>query len=128
MYNLVQFDYYGDELFEVKIYKETAIECNYPSIHPEDYRNIDASKRWKEAQYVLDIESLKFEKKKSLLAFNACANNLDYVEMVVINFDIDPRRINLRLKPSWKRFFNKWQNGTKVVLRFVKKTWEIEVE
>lgn len=36
LYNVVQFDYYGEDMFVVKIFKEYGIEVKYPNMNPKD--------------------------------------------------------------------------------------------
>lgn len=37
MYSTVQFDYYGDDLFKVKVFTTNAVECDYPITKTKEF-------------------------------------------------------------------------------------------
>lgn len=89
LYNLIQFDYYGQNLFVVSIYRETAIECKYPTTNPnENYKNEDMT-TWIKDEYVIDRFSMEYDKSQELWSFNACQNCVLYFNINIRNSDID---------------------------------------
>lgn len=40
IFGIVQFNYYGDGMFSVKIFKESVVECNYPLSNPKEYKKV----------------------------------------------------------------------------------------
>lgn len=92
IFNLVQFDYLGDGLFVVRLFKETAFESNYPTDKAED---IELSKEWEalnRSQYVLDTRTLEGEKAIASISFNACSHQTDYTYLIFVESDIDHSR------------------------------------
>nr|XP_017258259.1 PREDICTED: uncharacterized protein LOC108227556 [Daucus carota subsp. sativus] len=126
VYNVALFEYYGDGLFEVQIFRDTAVECLYPKMHPTEFFKT-TGKYYDEEDYILDTKSLELEKQLSLLCFNACANKTDFVEMCLSEQNLNPHLQNLELDPSWEKFYNKWDDGSKVVLRLERTYWEVFV-
>lgn len=37
MYSTIQFDYYGDNLFKVRILQVNGVECNYPKVDVAEF-------------------------------------------------------------------------------------------
>lgn len=95
IYNLLQFDYYGESVFVIKIFKDTAIECTYPTEKVEVYFQNAESQRWKKDQYILDSSSLEYEKVCALWIFNAYHNYAKYVEIQIKNMNIDLEMNNM---------------------------------
>lgn len=93
--HLVQFDYQGGDIFIVKIFKDYAIECNYPKrTHFEFMKNGDRG-NCREDQYMVNVKSLEFEKAYALWSFNALRNCVHYSELVIDMVDLDYRRHHL---------------------------------
>lgn len=89
LYNLVQFDYYGDDLFVTKIFKESAIELKYLKCNPKDFLTVVHLSTFKEEEYELDGWSLAYDKARALWNFCACQNYVQYFELMIHNADID---------------------------------------
>lgn len=88
LYNLVQFDYYGDDLFVAKIFKESAIETQYLKINPKDFLTTEHISTFKEEEYELDGWSLEYDKARALWNFSACQNYVQFFELMIHNVDI----------------------------------------
>lgn len=101
IYNLLQLDYYGDNLFVVKIFKDTATECNYESKDLAEFLKIEDLEHWRKDKYVLDSLSLEYEKVSARWLFNALHNNASYFQITINSLDIDPKQNKLV-----KGFFN----------------------
>ncbi|KAK1384317.1 hypothetical protein POM88_022052 [Heracleum sosnowskyi] len=110
LYHLVQFDYYGDNLFVVQIFKNSAIECNYPTEDPEKFFENENINNWRKELYMMGCSSMEFEKSYALWLFNGYENGVDYFDISIISSDIDKRFKNL------------------IMLRFIEKILEISVE
>ena len=92
IFNMVQFDYVGEGLFIVRLFKETAFECKYPTGRAND---VDYGMDWEalnRAQYLLDTSTLEFEKSMSSISFNACLPRADYAYLLFVESDIDKSR------------------------------------
>ena len=92
IFNLVQFDYLGEGLFVVRLFKETAIESKYPSDRAND---VQCSKEWEalnRSHYVLDTSTLEGEKAIASISFNACSSRTDYVYLLYVESDVDHSR------------------------------------
>lgn len=95
IFNLVQFDYLGEGLFVVRLFKETAIESKYPSDRAND---VQCSKEWEalnRSHYVLDTSTLEGEKAIASISFNACSHQTDYTYLMFVESDIDQSRGNM---------------------------------
>lgn len=90
VYSVAQFDYYGEGMFEVKLFRETANECNYPKQHPNEFVKTKDKEAFYVDDYLLDLESIEFEKRFALFCCNGCRNTTDYVEMRIINLNLHP--------------------------------------
>lgn len=58
MYNVVQFDYYGGDEFDVTIFKDTRIEINYPQMTESEFLKSEKFLQWKKDEYIVDGMSL----------------------------------------------------------------------
>ena len=94
VYNVALFEYYEDGLFEVKIFRDTVVECLYPNMHPTEFFKT-TGKYYDKEDYILDMKSLEFEKQLSLFCFNVCANKTDFVEMCLAEQNLHPDLQNL---------------------------------
>ena len=90
VYSVAQFDYYGHGMFEVKVFRETGVQCHYPSCSPNELVKRKDLKDFAEEEFVLNLHSLEFEKRFSLFCFNTCRNTIDYVEMRIIGLYLLP--------------------------------------
>lgn len=95
IYNLVQFDYYGNDLFVVKIFKDTALEINYPEEDPEEFFKKECNHYWRKEQYLFDSLSLEYQKSNALWSFNGCENVVQYFDINICNSDIDEQLMTL---------------------------------
>lgn len=95
LYNLVQFDYYGNDLFKVKIFKDTAVECNYPIKNPEEFFKDDNINTWKKEQYIINCLSLEYQKAYALWKFNCYENYVQSFDIHVGNADLDKNILSL---------------------------------
>lgn len=92
IFSIVQFDYYGGGLFKVKIYKESAIECHYPLSDPIAFKKSEAAKEVNEDQFLVNYDSLEYDKRLALLTFNGFILDPHYVQIDIMPMDIDPKR------------------------------------
>lgn len=76
LYNLVQFDYYGNDLFLVKIFRNSGIESNYQTLDPALFFKNESMHRWRHEEYMLDCISLEYQKSLALWLYNAYENNV----------------------------------------------------
>lgn len=95
LYNLVLFDYHGEDLFTVKVFKETAVECNYPTMNADEFFRSHRRNQWREEQYIFDCWNLEYDKSRALWTFNAFENYVNYFEIDINKFDIDAKLNNL---------------------------------
>lgn len=95
LYGMVQFDYYGDDMFSVRIFKSTAISIDHPSQNPKEFVKNEKFEEWKTDEFQFDSTTLEFRKSVSLWGFNAYRNYREYYSMKVYGFDLDPRIYNL---------------------------------
>lgn len=128
IYNLVQFDYYGNDLFDVKIFKDTAIECNYPIEDPEVFFKNDNINSWRKEQYMIDCSSLEYQKSYALWKFNSYENNVTSFDIKISDAAIDKNLMPLKLKTELESLYKEWTDGTKLLLRFTENFWEIDIE
>lgn len=91
MYSMVKFDYYGEDLFRVKIFETHAVECHYPKNNVKEFINNQKTQQWMDEEYIVGRSTLEFEKFISLWRFNAKWNWGGDKKMVVSEGDIDPR-------------------------------------
>ncbi|WOH09637.1 hypothetical protein DCAR_0729095 [Daucus carota subsp. sativus] len=128
IFNLVQLDYVGDDLFIIRLFKETAFESKYPTGRAND---VEWSKDWEtlnRAQYVIDTSTLECEKAMASISFNACANRTDYAYLIFVESKFDEGRGNMILSPMWKDYYKHWEDGSLVVFKFLEKSWTIKIE
>ncbi|XP_017240976.1 uncharacterized protein LOC108213693 isoform X1 [Daucus carota subsp. sativus] len=126
--NLVQFDYIGDGLFVIRLFKDTAFECKCPTGRAND---VEISKEWEalnKAQYVLDTNTLECEKSIAPISFNSCSNRTDYTYLMFVESDIDQSRGNMILSPMWEEYYKHWEDGSFVVFKFLEKSWTINIK
>lgn len=97
IYNLIQFDYYGENLFVVAgIFRDTATECKYPTtINVEEYFKTKDITSWIEDEYVIDRCSMEYHKSRELWLFNACHSCYLYFTINIGKDDIAGKRNKL---------------------------------
>ncbi|KAL1824226.1 hypothetical protein ACET3Z_011004 [Daucus carota] len=128
IFNLVQFDYLGEGLFVVRLFKETAIESKYPTDRAND---VQCSKEWEalnRSHYVLDTSTLEGEKAIASISFNACSSRTDYVYLLYVESDVDHSRGDMILSPMWEDYYKHWEDGSLVVFKFLERSWPIEIK
>lgn len=91
MYSIVQFDYYGNDIFKVIISKTNMVECNYPTTHVDVFIKNKNTVKWKPKEYILGQSNIEYEKHASLWSFNGYWNSSEFKEMKVSKSDIDPK-------------------------------------
>lgn len=91
MYGVVQFDYYGNDQFGVRVFKNYAIESNYRMMTPLQFLRSKKCRKWREDEYIIDGLSLQYQMSIALWSFNAFMNYVDYFEIRVNNVHIDGR-------------------------------------
>lgn len=89
LFNLVQFEYYGNDIFNVTIFKESGIECKYPIIHPVKYLKSEEARKWRKGKLIPEVGSMECEKNAALFCFNALKNVSDYYEIDIISNSFD---------------------------------------
>ncbi|KAK1378495.1 hypothetical protein POM88_025239 [Heracleum sosnowskyi] len=100
LYNLVQFDYYRDCLFLVKIFKNTAVECDYRKQDPEEFFRNEDLNSWRKEHYITDCLSLEYEKCHAVWSLNAFENHVGYININIRDVDIDQKHEKL-VVPKW---------------------------
>lgn len=81
LYNLVHFDFYGNNMFVVKFFKDTGVECVYPIKDKKEFMDSEDSHTvWRKEEYVIDGWSLELDKARALWSFNSQQNYVDYFE------------------------------------------------
>lgn len=83
LYNLMMFDFFGKDLFLVKIFRNTAIECNYVVKNLDDYFKYGKSTRSKEEEYIFDLWSPEYDRSRALWSFSASRNSQIYFEIIM---------------------------------------------
>ncbi|KAK1384936.1 hypothetical protein POM88_022671 [Heracleum sosnowskyi] len=129
IYNLVQFDFYGNNLFLVKKFKDSAVECEYPITNQKVFMDNEKlhTVRRKE-QYVIDGWSLEYDKAHALWSFSSHHNYVNYFEKKIKFYDIDENVNNTCLNLELENLYKNWKYVTKVYLTFVERSWEIGIE
>lgn len=89
--NLVQFDYYGGDLFRVKIFREYVVECKYPKRSPLEFMNNDERAKCRDEEYMVNSRSIEFQKACATWSFNAFRNCVQYYEIKIEETDVDYR-------------------------------------
>ena len=87
---MVHFDYYGEGLFVIKLFRDTATECNYPDGFAT---NLEFSEEWEIANrddYVLDTSTSEYENAMNSIRFNACLNNREFGSLIFSESNFDP--------------------------------------
>lgn len=85
LFNLVQFDYYGDDIFFVTIFKETGIESKYPVISPLNFFESEEGKEWKKRRLIPEHGNMDYEKNAAMFTFNGLRNVRDYYDIDIVN-------------------------------------------
>lgn len=95
IYNLIQFDYYGQNLFVVSIFRDTAIEARYPTNNAEEYLKNEDMSNWIKDQYVINMFSMEYDKSEELWSFNACKNCDLYFNINISKEDVGQKKKHL---------------------------------
>lgn len=93
IFNIVQFDYFGNGFFNVKIYKEAGIEINYPIIHPDQW--FINKTEWKDEEYMVEYGNMQFDKAIALLVFNAFLNKSESYRIEISSADLEQKGVDL---------------------------------
>ncbi|KAK1396947.1 hypothetical protein POM88_006810 [Heracleum sosnowskyi] len=129
IYNLVQFDFYGNNLFLVKKFKDSTVECEYPITNQKVFMdNEKLHTVWRKEQYVIDGWSLEYDKAHALWSFSSHHNYVNYFEKKIKFYDIDENVNNTCLNLELENLYKNWKHVTKVYLTFVERSWEIGIE
>lgn len=75
-------------MFKVRIFKNNAVECTYPTTDVEEFVKNKDSEDWNHEEYVLGMSTVETEKCSSVWALNAFYNIGDYSKMKVPGFDV----------------------------------------
>ncbi|KAL8108954.1 hypothetical protein AgCh_025158 [Apium graveolens] len=126
IYNLVLFDYHGDGVFNVKIYKEAAIEINYPTIEPNEWM-LNKSE-WKDEEFMVFYGNIQFQKSVAMLVYDGFLNKTEAYRISVNSADLQGDGIVLTMKSGTENFYKNFKHGNSVSLRFTAKEWKCEVE
>lgn len=89
VYNVIQFDYYGDNVFVVKIFRNTTIECNDSIMEPAKFLENEKHFKINKDLNIIDGLSLQYQKAYALWFFNACQNFDEYFEIKILNVHIN---------------------------------------
>ncbi|KAK1384321.1 hypothetical protein POM88_022056 [Heracleum sosnowskyi] len=129
LYNLVQFDFYGNIIFVVNIFKDSGVECVYPIKDKKVFMDNEKMHTvWRKEEYVIDGWSLEFDKPNALWSFNSHQNYVDYFEKKINFNDMDENHTNASLNLDLENLYKDWKDITKVYLTFVERSWEIGIE
>ncbi|KAK1367678.1 hypothetical protein POM88_033770 [Heracleum sosnowskyi] len=129
LYNLVQFDFYGNNIFVVNIFKDSGVECVYPIKDKKVFMDNEKMHTvWRKEEYVIDGWSLEFDKANALWSFNSHQNYVDYFEKKINFNDMDENHTNVSLDLDLENLYKDWKDITKVYLTFVERSWEIGIE
>ncbi|KAK1380370.1 hypothetical protein POM88_027114 [Heracleum sosnowskyi] len=90
IFGIIQFDYYDNGLFNVNIFKKTAIECYYPLSDPRAYKKSEAAKEYNIDEFLINFDSLEYFKRIEQLSFNGFFLEPHYAEIEIMTKDIDP--------------------------------------
>lgn len=60
IFSMIKFDYYGDAMFRVTIFKPNAIECKRPTYDFKDFVTYDGFQKWNQDEFMIDGLSLEF--------------------------------------------------------------------
>ena len=91
-YNLILFDYHGDGVFNVKIYKEAASEINYPTIEPNDW--MLNKPEWKDEEFMVVYGNIQFQKSVAML-YDGFLNKTEVYRISVNSADLQGDGIDL---------------------------------
>lgn len=91
LFNIVQFDYYGDNIFIATIFKENGIESKYPVTDPKKYFLTEESRRWKKEDYIIQQGTMQYEQNAALFCFNGLMNVTEYYDIQITNSDVDQK-------------------------------------
>lgn len=81
IFSMIQFEYYGDDLFIASIFNEYAIECEYPQHSPETFFGIEDGLK---VDSILDSQKgIDYDKRASLFYFNGKMNISEYYEIQI---------------------------------------------
>lgn len=92
IFNMAQLDYYGEGLFVVSLFKDTALELNYPVGMPKD---LNMSKEWEEQNrddYVVRAGTFQLAACETSIFFNCCTNKDGYASMLILESDMEMDR------------------------------------
>ncbi|KAK1380373.1 hypothetical protein POM88_027117 [Heracleum sosnowskyi] len=128
IFGIIQFDYYDNGLFNVNIFKKIAIECYYPLSDPRAYKKSEAAKEYNVDEFLINFDSLEYFKRIEQLSFNGFFLEPHYAEIEIMTKDIDPISPVLVLNQRLKSFYRNWENGSKVIFKIMKRTWEIDIQ
>lgn len=95
IFSMLKFDYYGDGLFLVTIFKANAIEVKRPLYDFKEFVTYEGFQNCNPDEFMFDGSCLEFQKKMGLWAFNSYRNCPEYYTMRVYSFDIDQSNYGL---------------------------------
>lgn len=93
LFNIILFEYHGNGVFSVKVYKTAAIETNYPTILPNEWKK--QKNEWKDEEFMVEYGNLEFQKAIALLGYNALLNLSQSFEISIGSVDFEEGGINL---------------------------------
>ena len=96
-FNIVQFNYYGDDTFIVKLFKEYGIESKYPITNVASYFESEKGRKWRMQKFIHEHSSMEFDKNAALFNFNGLQNICVYYEIDIhysCNDDIFHRMVS----------------------------------
>lgn len=85
LFNLLQFDFYGDGIFIVSVFKEHGIESKYPTIHPASFLETEEGKNWRKDNFITNRSSIEYDKRAAQFSFNVLRNDYEYYEVNIIH-------------------------------------------
>lgn len=89
IFNLAQLDYLGEGLFVVTLFKDNAMELEYPVGNPN---NLVMDKEWEEQNrddYVVKPGTPQLDRCVSSIFFNGCSNKDGYASLLVLDSDME---------------------------------------
>ncbi|KAL8093239.1 hypothetical protein AgCh_035216 [Apium graveolens] len=115
IYTLVLFDYHGDGVFNVKIYKEAAIGINYPMIEPNEW--MLNKPEWKDEEFMVVYGNIQFQKSVAMLVYDNFLNKTEAYRISVNSADLQGDGIDLTMKSGMENFYKNFKHENSVSLR-----------
>ncbi|KAL1823971.1 hypothetical protein ACET3Z_010749 [Daucus carota] len=115
-----------NQCFLARIYRPIGIEADYNLISPERCQTFNDSVDSIEYRNTSGDKMVEEEKEMALLMFNVKREQLNYYEPDLKDLDIGKSVYTLQTKDDIHGFWEKWNTGDEIKMKFPKKVWKIE--